>query len=152
MRRSALSITQAGDEGKKVLGYIRDQWSIGNVYVEKSQEKPRGSFAKKTLWIWSVTSRLNVIKILETMRPYLRHERRKKKVEEVLKILKSAELCTRYHKWTEDEIIFMRENYGGLNSKEISRVLRRHTPRSIQCKARKLGMFFNRAPTGKGFK
>jgi len=114
-------ILAIGQTNKEVIESIKDHFNIGHVTTEI---RPKN---RKTMYKWTITNGMNVIKLVKRMEPYMqfRKEHCKKKIAEWLEIQKTfkrrywtieevRELTKKYNEYvvwgTEEDKIFAKEN------------------------------------------
>ena len=131
-RAVRLVVYQAGERGRRVLEYIRDQFGEG--YVRPTTRRLSDPRTNK----WHVTSMPKIIPILEKMLPHLRF--RREEVERALDFIKKEDSEAKLHWWTEPELAFLKENYEKMSRREIAERLKRHSLHSVRGKARELGL------------
>jgi len=136
-RGCSLSVSQSGERGEKVISFIKSQFDEILSYSNHLTYKYKNP-KYKLCHIFTVSNRMDMIKVIKLMLPHLKF--RKEEIKSALKKLKKWEEEGKAHRWNKEEINFLKENYKKRTDDELSKLLPRHTKKTIVDKRLELNL------------
>lgn len=111
---------------KKPLNYIKSHLKVGKIRNNRK------------VWLWKVTRRLDVIRIVEQMLPFAVF--RDRELKRKLEILKSWEKNYPTVGWTDEEKKILRQKWMSLTDEQLAHLFPRHSAEAVLNKRVSLGL------------